>query len=119
MQATDTQMQVFCDAQVRPWWEQFRAVYVTAKSSKALDDDVYARATSTSAWADARTDGPPHLLQSGNDANPDDVTNFNTAITALIAILEGTDTASDATNAAALRTAWGVGQRACVRPVNG
>lgn len=114
--ATDQQMQVYCDTEIRPWWERMRGVYLFAKSAKLLIDDEYARSQSASAWADARTDGPPHLLQSGNGANPDDLQNFNAAITALITIIEGTDNASDAANAAMIRSCWSVGQRACVQP---
>jgi hypothetical protein len=70
---------------------------------------VYARAASASAWADNRSPlDPPHLLQAGNSANPDDFLNFNAFISALITFFE-TDQAA----------AWAVLLRACVRPVNG
>lgn len=102
MSATDVQMQTYCDQRVRVFAEAARSLYLAAKDHKAAIDDVYARATSTSAWADNRTDGPPHLLQSGNSANPDDVLNFNTFITNFIAFVE-----ADAS--------WTVLERACVR----
>ena len=117
--ATDQQMQTYCDERLRPFAESARSLYLAARDHKAAIDDVYARATSASQWADARTDGPPHLLAAGDAANPNDVTNFNSFITALAAIIDGTNTGADAANAAALRSAWATLQRACVRPVSG
>lgn len=114
--ATDAQMQSFCDKYIRPSAEQMRGLYLFLKSAQALDGDEYARATSTTAWADARTDGPPHLLQSGNSANPDDLLNWNALAVAFIQIIEGTNTANDATNAATLRANYSVLVRACVQP---
>ena len=116
MAATDAQMQTFCDVWLRPLSERFRGTYLFAKSAQAMDGDEYARAISTTAWADARTDGPPHLMQSGNGANPDDLLNFNAFAAALVAIIDGTNTAQDAANAATLRSNWTVLQRACVQP---
>jgi hypothetical protein len=102
MTATDAQMQAFADQRIRPFAEAARSLYLAAKDHKAAIDDVYARATSASGWADNRTDGPPHLLQSGNSANPDDVLNFNTFVTNLIAFVEG-------------EASWTTLERACVR----
>lgn len=115
MSASDSQMQAYCDQRIRPRAEQFRAAINAIRDDKASIDDEYARAISNVGWADDRTDGPPHLLQSGNSANPDDMTNYNAFITAMIDIIDGTG--SDASNAAAVRSAWTVFQRACVRPV--
>jgi hypothetical protein len=115
--ATNTQMQAYCDQRIRPRAEQFRALVNAMRDDKAAIDDEYARATSVTAWADNRTDGPPHLLQSGNSANPDDVLNYNALVAALLTILDGTSNANDAANAASIRGAWPVLQRACVRPV--
>lgn len=114
--ATDQQMQTFANERVRPFAEHFRAVLVEARDHKSAIDDVYARGVSNSRWNDARTDGPPHLLQSGNSASPDDMLNFNTFVSALTDIIDGVGT--DATNAANLRSTWAVLVDACVRPVN-
>lgn len=103
-EATDVQMQNYADSRIRVFAEQARGLYLAAKDHKAAIDDAYARASGSNAWADNRTDGPPHLLQAGNSANPDDVLNFNSFISALITFYE-TDQAS----------AWAVLQRACVR----
>lgn len=107
-EATNAQMQQFCDARLRVFAESARALLIAATDHKAALDDEYARASGTSAWADARTDGPPHLLQAGNSANPDDVLNFNAFLTKLQTFF-GTTAASE----------WAVLQRACVRPAGG
>lgn len=113
--ANDAQMQQFADQRVRVFAEMFRAILVAARDHRSAIDDIYSRATSNSRWTDSRTDGPPHLLQSGNSANPDDMLNFNSFISALIDIIDGVGT--DATNAATLRSNWAVLVDACVRPV--
>jgi len=114
-EANDQQMQTYADTRIRVFAEQARAAYLAAKDHKAAIDDEYARATGVSRWNDARADGPPHLLQAGNSANPDDLTNFNAFVTAFTTIIDGTATGSDAANAAAMRSAWAVLMRACVR----
>lgn len=114
-EATNAQMQVFADQRVRPFAEQFRAVLVAARDHRSAMDDIYARAVGTDRWTDARTDGPPHLLKSGNSASPDDMLNFNTALDSLLSIIDGVG--SDADHGAALRSTWGVLVDACVRPV--
>jgi len=116
-EATDSQMQAFFDQRIRTFGELARTLYLAAKDHKAAIDDEYARASGTNRYNDARTDGPPHLLQSGNGANPDDLLNFNQFITAFTTIIDGSDIANDAANAAAMRSAWAVLQRACVRPI--
>ena len=115
MAATDQQVQNYCDQRIRVRAEQARALVLSVRDDKAAIDDAYARAASNSAWADARTDGPPHLLQCGNSVSPDDILNYNAFISALVAILDGTG--NDANNAATVRSTWAVFQRACVRPV--
>lgn len=121
--ATNAQMQVYCDERLRRRAEQFRAVVAALRDDRSAIDDVYARAAQNpgTRWNDARTDGPPHLLQSGYDgttpASPDDVLNFNTFAAALCDILDGVGT--DATNAANLRSCWAVLVDACVRPIGG
>jgi len=114
-EATDQQMQAFADQRIRPFAELCRQLYNLAADDKASIDDEYARATGLNRWNDARTDGPPHLLQSGNAASPDDFTNFNAFITAFKTVIDGTATGSDAANAAEMRSCWAVLMRACVR----
>lgn len=113
--ATDQQMQQFANERLRPRAEQFRALIAALRDDKDAIDDVYARAVSNSRWDDARSDGPPHLLQSGDSANPDDMLNYNTFCASLLDIIDGVGT--DATNAAALRANWAVLVDACVRPI--
>jgi hypothetical protein len=120
MAATDAQMQAYCDQRIRPRAEQLRALLNAIADDKAAISDEYARAVSASAWADARTDGPPHLLQSGNSANPDDLLNYNAIISALTNLVNGTSVANGstvATDAATLHGNWSVLMNACVRPV--
>lgn len=105
--ATDQQMQHFADERIRPFAEAARLLLAQARDHKAAIDDAYARASGGAAWADGRTDGPPHLLQAGGGANPDDVLNFNAFVSALIAFFDSTQAAS-----------WAVLQRACVRPLS-
>ena len=113
--ATDQQMQQFANERVRPRAEQFRDLLASCRDDRDAIDDIYARAVSNSRWNDSRSDGPPHLLQSGNSASPDDMLNFNSFIGALLDIIDGVGT--DATNAATLRDNWAVLVDACVRPV--
>jgi hypothetical protein len=114
-EATNIQVQKYCDERIRVFAEQFRAVIAAGRDHKSAIDDIYARAAGSNAWADARTDGPPHLLKCGNASNPDDVLNFNSFVAALLDIFDGVGT--DATNAATLRANWNVLVDACVRPV--
>lgn len=100
-------MQAYCDHRLRRRAEQFRALYNACKDDKLAIDDAYARADGSEAWADARQDGPPHLLQAGNDVSPDDLLNYNGFITAFLGFVETTEAAR-----------WAVLQRACVQPVN-
>lgn len=113
-EATDQQMQVFADERLRRFAEQARALRLNAQDHKNAIDDIYARGVSANRWEDARTDGPPHLLQSGDAANPDDMLNFNTAITLIEKFFAGTfENVNEANGFAA---AWAVLQDACVRP---
>ncbi len=106
-EATNAQMQTYADTRLRVFAEAARAIYLAAKDHKAAIDDVYARASGSNRWNDARSPlDPPHLLQAGNSASPDDFLNFNGFITDLITFFETTDAA-----------AWAVLLRACVRPV--
>lgn len=93
-EATDQQMQVFCDQRIRTFAELWELLIVNARQHKLAIDDVYTRAVSANAWIDGRTDGPPHLMQSGNSANPDDVLAFNTMISNLLDLIDGVPTNS-------------------------
>lgn len=115
--ATDQQMQTFADQRIRPFAELFRALHGRAVDDAAAIGDEFTRAANGPLWADARTDGPPHLLASGPGASPDDLTNYNALVVALNTILAGTNTAQDAANAATVRANYAVLMRACVRPV--
>lgn len=106
-QANDVQMQHYADERIRPFAEQARALYLAAKDHKLAIDDVYDRAANGSLWSDARTDGPPHLLQAGGSVSPDDMLNFNAFVSAFITFIETTQSA-----------AWAVLQRACKEPLS-
>lgn len=113
--ATDVQMQAYCDQRIRVRAQQLRQLFNQMTDDKASIGDEYARANSLTAWNDARTDGPPHLLQSGDNANPDDVLNYNALITSLLAIINGTGQASDMTT---VHGNWSVLMNACVQPAS-
>lgn len=116
MEATDAQMQAYCDGRIRVRAEQLRALFNAAADDKAAIDDEYARGVGANRWSDSRTDGPPHLLQSGNSANPDDLLNYNAALDLIAKFKAGTfANVGEANGFAAL---WAVLQRACVRPVS-
>lgn len=112
--ATDQQMQRYADERIRPRAEQFRNLRAACNDDRGAIDDIYARAVSASRWTDARTDGPPHLLQSGNSANPDDALNYNTFVALFEKFMAGTFASLNEANSAAAN--WAVLQDACVRP---
>lgn len=115
-EATNAQMQIYADQRVRPFAELLRKLFTEAADHKAAIDDIYARATGTNRWDDGRLDGPPHLLQSANSANPDDMLNFNALLTRIAQLKAGTfATVAEANECAGLIT---VLVRACVRPAN-
>lgn len=113
-EATNAQMQRFADERIRPRAEQVRALLLAVNDDTAAIDDAYARAVGTSRWDDDRTDGPPHLLQSGNAANPDDLLNYNTFAALFKKFMGGTFASLAEANSAAAN--WAVLQRAAVRP---
>lgn len=116
-EATNQQMQQFANERLRVFAEQIRAVFIAAADHQSVIDDIYARAVSDDRWNDARTDGPPHLLQSGDSASPDDMLNFNSALVRVLQFRAGTfANVGEANEFAAL---WAVLQDACVRPVQG
>lgn len=100
-EATNVQMQKFSDQRVRPFAEQWELLIARARSHKAAIDDIYSRAVGTNAWNDGRTDGPPHLMQSGNSQSPDDMLVFNSMISGLIQLVDDVDGNGDAANDAA------------------
>lgn len=114
-EATNAQMQVFANERIRVRAEQARALRAALLDDRAAIDDAYARATGSSRWDDARTDGPPHLLQSGNSASPDDLLNFNTFASLVEKFFAGTFASLNEANSAAAN--WAVLTRACVRPL--
>ena len=113
--ATDLQMQHFADERLRVRAEQFRALRIACSDDRGAIDDVYARAVSNSRWTDSRSDGPPHLLQSGNSASPDDMLNYNTFLALFEKFMAGTFSTVEEANSAAAN--WNVLIDACVRPV--
>lgn len=115
MAATDVQMQQFANERLRPRAESFRNLRASVQDDQAAIDDIYARAVSNSRWDDARTDGPPHLLKSGNSADPDDMLNYNTFCAMFLKFMAGTFASLEEANTAA--ACWGVVQDACVRPI--
>ncbi len=116
-EATNDQVQRYCNERVRVRAEAIRAIRAALLDDLAAIDDVYARAAGTSRWNDARTDGPPHLLQCGNSANPDDVLNFNAFATLFLKFMDGTFASQGEANSAAAD--WTVLDRACVRAIGG
>jgi hypothetical protein len=119
MAANDAQMQNFADQRVRRRAETLRDLLNSLADDKASIDEIYARAVSNNAWADARTDGPPTLLQSGNSANPDHMLAFNTFASQLLWLLRNEGEAPSGTLAdfaSAVRGNWAVVIDACVRP---
>jgi len=114
-EATDQQMQVFANERVRVRAEQIRALFASCADDAGSIDDIYSRAVGNNRWEDARTDGPPHLLMSGDSASPDDMLNYNTALVRINQFKTGTfANVGEANEFAAL---WSVLQDACVRPV--
>lgn len=105
-EATNSQMQDYADAKMRPRAEQFRAIDEAMSSDKETIDEVYQRAAGANPWADARTDGPPNLL------THQDVLVYNAIITLWAKFRAGTATAQDSADFAAN---WPVFMSFCVR----
>lgn len=110
--ATDAQMQAFADQRIRPFAESLRLLLAQAQDHKAAITDEFTRAGSGPLWNDARTDGPPHLLASGPTSSPDDVSNFNSLLDAIISLLTTTGG-----SIAGHSGEYQILQRACVRPL--
>lgn len=122
MPATDLQMQVYCDTRIRVRAETIRGLINSLGDDKNEIGDEYARAVSNVAWVDARGDGPPHLLQSGNSANPDDLLNYNALAANLLWLFSDSGSGNDvggtlANFKSAVRSQLAVLSNACVRGV--
>lgn len=113
-EANDLQMQQYADQRLRRFAEKMRDVFTDGDDHRNAIDDIYARAIGNDRWEDNRPDGPPHLLQSGNSASPDDMLNFNTFLVRLNQLRTGTfANVAEANEVAAL---WNVLVDACVQP---
>lgn len=115
-EATNQQMQRYSDERVRPFAQLLRAVFAAGADHFAAIGDAFERATSGNRWDDNRTDGPPTLLASGGNADPDSIENFNLLLVRLEQLRTGTfANVGEANQFAAL---WLVLQDACVQPLN-
>ncbi len=110
MPATDIQMQVYCDTRIRVRAEEMRHAVFAFRDDKAAIEDVFDRAANGDPWDDARTDGPPNLL------NQQDVLVYNSVATLFLKCIDGTATAQDVSD---LNANWTQFQAACVQPVSG
>jgi hypothetical protein len=108
-EATDQQMQQYANERVRVRAEQCRALVNALNDDKLAIDDVFERAVGANPWADARTDGPPSLL------NQQDILTYNAVATILLKCVDGTATLQEVSD---LSANWPAFQSACVRPVN-
>lgn len=108
-EATNQQVQAFCDTRIRPRAEQLRAVVASMQDDQAEIADVYANVNDgASTFADTRTDGPPHLM------TKQDVLVYNAVSALLLKCVAGTATSGDIS---ALAGNWPVFMQACVRPL--
>jgi len=106
-QATDQQMQRYADDRIRVRAEQLRAIVNAFRDDRTQIADVFERANGGAAWNDARTDGPPNLL------NSQDVLNFDAVSTLFLKCIDGTATAQ---NVIDFHANFLIFQTACVRP---
>lgn len=109
--ATNSQMQKYADDRIRRRAEQLRALRSSCADDKMAIGDCYERAVSANQWADSRDD-PPHLLQAGDTASPNDFTNYNLLITLIDKFFSGTFATVEEANSAS--AAWTTLQAACV-----
>lgn len=112
MSATDAQVQQYANERIRVRAEQFRALINSCRDDLAAITDVYARANGGDPWADARTDGPPKLLEST------DVLVFNAFITQFLNCIDNTPDAGSDNTLFVLHANLAPFQAACVRPVS-
>lgn len=111
--ATNAQMQAYCDNRLRPFAEDCRALLAKAQDHLAAITDEFARSGAGPLWADTRTD-PPHLLASGPGSSPDDVANLNQFLTDLIKFF----TQLNNQTVSCRSGEYGILLRAAVRPVS-
>lgn len=116
-EATNAQMQVYHDQRLRPFAERLRAIFVEGADHFSAIGDMFVRAQSGNKWSDARTDGPPTLLESGGNADPDSIENFNLLLVRLDQLRNGTF--ANVGEANQFKDLWEVLVDACVRPVSG
>lgn len=109
-EATDQQMQQYSDTRVRPRCEQIRNLLAALDDDVAAIDDVYSRCVGSGNWPDARNDGPPQLNTCA------DILAWNTAVTALQKLRDGTFASVGEANAM-FKDQWPVIQDLCVRGV--
>lgn len=105
MAVTDTQIQNSFDQDVRPLCNTLVVLLQRLNQFAAGADDLYA-GINDSSWADARTDGPPHL------AEKSDWYAFNTFQTMLKKCIAGTATSQDIADLAAQ---WAIVQKLATR----
>lgn len=104
--ATNEQVQQFVNTRLRPSCNQMRALMILLSDHKAAFDDVYANVSDAgTTWTDTRVDFPPHLLE------PSDVLAWNTFVTAMIHLRDGTFPDVATANAAAAQ--WAIIIKAC------
>lgn len=117
-EATDLQMQQYCNERIRVRAEQARSLVNALRDDKLNIEDVYARAVGAGDWDDSRNDGPPRLLDETA------ITTYNAVISNLLAVIDGTIVAEGDDLAAVqaklnqISANWPVFQAACVRPVS-
>lgn len=114
-EANDAQMQQYADERIRPFAEMLRDVFVAGADHFAAIGEVFERASGSNRWDDERTDGPPTLLASGGNADPDAVENLNLLLVRLEQFRTGTFVNVGEANQ--FQELWAVLQDACVRGV--
>lgn len=108
-EATNQQVQAYCDNRIRVRMEQVRALVENIKDDQASIADIYANVNDpASTFADGRTDGPPHLLAKS------DVLSYNAFTALFLKCLAGTAITADVQQLAANLP---VCLLACVRPL--
>lgn len=108
-EATNLQVQTFCDVRIRPRAEQIRDLIALIREDQVLIPDVYNNANDgASTFADARTDGPPHLLTKS------DVLSFNAFTALFLQCIDGTAQTGDVGQ---LHANLPIVMQACVRPL--
>lgn len=105
--ASNEQTQMVMDGGVRPHSELFRNLYNACKSAKASNDDIYER-MGGAAWNDSRNDVPHKAVNQ-------DYFSYDTAISAFIALVEGTLGQQGKPSAGDFAAQWPVIQKLCVR----